>query len=92
MDCFIALKVGALLAPWLLIPRLGIRGAVVAVLLLALWQVGVLLIAVNKWDVAEHASGLFNGIRAALDVEINRTNGRPGKATRARPWGASAVR
>ena len=26
-----------------------------------------LLIAVNKWDVAEHASSLFNGIKAALD-------------------------
>jgi GTP-binding protein len=26
-----------------------------------------LIIAVNKWDVAEHASSLFNGIKAALD-------------------------
>ena len=26
-----------------------------------------LIIAVNKWDIAEHASSLFNGIRAALD-------------------------
>jgi GTP-binding protein len=26
-----------------------------------------LIIAVNKWDVAEHASALFNGIKAALD-------------------------
>ena len=26
-----------------------------------------LVIAVNKWDVAEHASSLFNGIKAALD-------------------------
>jgi GTP-binding protein len=26
-----------------------------------------LLIAVNKWDVAEHASSLFNGIKGALD-------------------------
>jgi len=26
-----------------------------------------LIIAVNKWDIAEHASSLFNGIKAALD-------------------------
>ena len=26
-----------------------------------------LIIAVNKWDVADHASSLFNGIKAALD-------------------------
>jgi GTP-binding protein len=27
----------------------------------------VLIIALNKWDVADHASGLFNGVKAALD-------------------------
>ena len=26
-----------------------------------------LIIALNKWDVAEHASSLFNGVKAALD-------------------------
>ncbi|MGN6356457.1 MAG: ribosome biogenesis GTPase Der [Novosphingobium sp.] len=36
-----------------------------------------LIIAVNKWDVAEDASGLFNGIRAALDEGLAQVKGLP---------------
>jgi GTP-binding protein len=36
-----------------------------------------LIIAVNKWDVAEGASGLFNGIRAALDEGLAQVRGVP---------------
>ncbi|HEX5257177.1 MAG TPA: ribosome biogenesis GTPase Der [Sphingomicrobium sp.] len=46
-----------------------------------------LIIAVNKWDVAEHASALFNGIKAALaeglaqlrDVPLLTLSARTGK-------------
>jgi GTP-binding protein len=37
----------------------------------------VLLIAVNKWDVAENASSLFNGIKAALDEGLSQLKGVP---------------
>lgn len=36
-----------------------------------------LIIAVNKWDVAENASGLFNGIRSALDEGLAQVKGVP---------------
>jgi len=36
-----------------------------------------LIIAVNKWDVAEDASRLFNGIRAALDEGLAQLRGVP---------------
>lgn len=36
-----------------------------------------LIIAVNKWDVAEDASGLFNGIRSALDEGLAQVKGVP---------------
>ena len=47
----------------------------------------VLLIALNKWDVAENASALFNGVKAALaeglaqikDVPLLTVSGRTGK-------------
>ncbi len=35
----------------------------------------VLLIAVNKWDVAENASSLFNGIKAALEEGLSQLKG-----------------
>jgi GTP-binding protein len=46
-----------------------------------------LIIAVNKWDIAEHASSLFNGIKAALaeglaqlrDVPLLTVSGKTGK-------------
>jgi len=47
----------------------------------------VLIIALNKWDVAEHASSLFNGVKAALteglaqlkDVPLLTVSGKTGK-------------
>ncbi len=36
-----------------------------------------LLIAINKWDVAEDTSGLFNGIRHALDDGLAQVRGVP---------------
>ena len=43
-----------------------------------------LIIAINKWDVAEDASGLFNGIRAALDEGLAQVRGVPLIAVSAR--------
>lgn len=43
-----------------------------------------LMIAINKWDVAEDASGLFNGIRAALDDGLAQVRGLPLLAVSAR--------
>ena len=43
-----------------------------------------LIIAINKWDVAEDASGLFNGIRAALDEGLAQVKGLPLLAVSAR--------
>ncbi|WP_375289985.1 ribosome biogenesis GTPase Der [Qipengyuania sp.] len=36
-----------------------------------------LMIAINKWDVAEDASRLFNGIKAALDEGLSQVRGLP---------------
>jgi GTPase len=36
-----------------------------------------LIIAVNKWDVAENASSLFNGIRGALEDGLSQVKGVP---------------
>ncbi len=36
-----------------------------------------LVIALNKWDVAEHASSLFNGVKAALDEGLAQARGVP---------------
>ena len=36
-----------------------------------------LIIAINKWDVAEEASSLFNGIRGALDEGLAQVKGLP---------------
>ena len=43
-----------------------------------------LMIAINKWDVAEDPSGLFNGIRAALDDGLAQVRGVPLIAVSAR--------
>jgi GTP-binding protein len=43
-----------------------------------------LMIAINKWDVAEDASGLFQGIRAALDEGLAQVRGLPVLAVSAR--------
>ncbi|WP_126172114.1 ribosome biogenesis GTPase Der [Altericroceibacterium xinjiangense] len=36
-----------------------------------------LIIAINKWDVAEDPSGLFNGVRAALEEGLAQARGVP---------------
>ena len=36
-----------------------------------------LLIALNKWDVAEHASSLFNGVKAALEEGLSQLKNVP---------------
>ncbi len=36
-----------------------------------------LLIVLNKWDVAEHASSLFNGVKAALEEGLSQLKGVP---------------
>ena len=36
-----------------------------------------LVVAINKWDVAEDASALFNGIKAALDEGLSQARGVP---------------
>lgn len=36
-----------------------------------------LMVAINKWDIAEDASGLFNGVRAALDDGLAQVRGVP---------------
>ena len=36
-----------------------------------------LMIAINKWDIAEDPSGLFNGIRAALEDGLAQVRGLP---------------
>ena len=43
-----------------------------------------LMIAINKWDVAEDPSGLFNGIRAALEEGLAQVRGVPLLAVSAR--------
>jgi len=36
-----------------------------------------LIVAINKWDVAENASSLFNGIKAALEEGLSQVRGLP---------------
>ena len=43
-----------------------------------------LMIAINKWDVAEDPSALFNGVRAALDEGLAQVRGVPLLAVSAR--------
>ncbi len=43
-----------------------------------------LIVAINKWDVADNASSLFNGIRAALDDGLSQVKGLPLLAVSAR--------
>jgi GTP-binding protein len=51
---------------------------------MALEEGRALMIAINKWDVAEDASGLFNGVRAALDEGLAQVKGLPLLAVSAR--------
>ena len=43
----------------------------------ALQEGRALIIALNKWDVAEDASGLFNGVKKALDEGLAQVKGVP---------------
>ena len=36
-----------------------------------------LVVVLNKWDVAENASGLFNGVKAALEEGLSQVKGLP---------------
>ena len=51
---------------------------------MALEEGRALIVAINKWDVAEGPSGLFNGIRAALDDGLAQVRGVPLLAVSAR--------
>lgn len=51
---------------------------------MALEEGRALIIAINKWDVAEDPSSLFNGIRAALDDGLAQVRGVPLLAVSAR--------
>ena len=44
---------------------------------MALEEGRALIVAINKWDVAEGPSGLFNGVRAALDDGLAQVRGLP---------------
>jgi GTP-binding protein len=44
---------------------------------LAIEEGRALIIAINKWDVAENASALFNGIKAALEEGLSQVKGLP---------------
>ncbi len=48
-----------------------------------------LIVALNKWDVAEGASALFNGVKAALDEGLAQLRDVPLLTSRARPARAS---
>ena len=43
----------------------------------ALQEGRALIVAINKWDVAENASSLFNGIRGALEDGLSQIKGMP---------------
>lgn len=43
-----------------------------------------LMVAINKWDIAEDASRLFNGIKAALEEGLSQVSGLPVLAVSAR--------
>ncbi len=58
-------------------PRAGSNCRISRSPIIALEEGRALIIAINKWDVAEDASGLFNGIRAALDEGLAQLKGVP---------------
>jgi len=51
---------------------------------MALEEGRALIVAINKWDVAEDTGGLFNGVRAALDEGLSQVRGLPLVAVSAR--------
>jgi GTP-binding protein len=68
----------------LLDATLGLEHQDLKIAAMAIEEGRALVIAINKWDVAENASGLFNGIRAALDEGLAQVRGVPLLAVSAR--------
>ena len=61
----------------LLDATLGLEHQDLKIAAMALEEGRALIVAINKWDVAENASALFNGIRAALDEGLAQVRGVP---------------
>ncbi len=61
----------------LLDATLGLEHQDLKIASLVLEEGRALMIAINKWDVAEDPSGLFNGIRTALDEGLAQVKGVP---------------
>ena len=68
----------------LLDATLGLEHQDLKIAAMALEEGRALVIAINKWDVAEGASALFNGIRGALDEGLAQVRGVPLLAVSAR--------
>ncbi len=68
----------------LLDATLGLEHQDLKIASMALEEGRALIIAINKWDIAEDASGLFNGIRAALEDGLAQVRGVPLLAVSAR--------
>ena len=61
----------------LLDATLGLEHQDLKIASMALEEGRALMIAINKWDVAENPSALFNGIRGALDEGLAQVRGVP---------------
>ena len=61
----------------LLDATLGLEHQDLKIAAMALEEGRALIVAINKWDVAENPSALFNGIRAALDEGLSQVRGVP---------------
>ena len=68
----------------LLDATLGLEHQDLKIAALALEEGRALIIAINKWDIAEDTSALFNGIRAALEDGLAQVRGVPLLAVSAR--------
>ena len=68
----------------LLDATLGLEHQDLKIASMALEEGRALIIAINKWDIAEDPSGLFNGIRAALEDGLAQVRGVPLLAVSAR--------
>ncbi|MCB2061487.1 MAG: 50S ribosome-binding GTPase, partial [Novosphingobium sp.] len=68
----------------LLDATLGLEHQDLKIAAMALEEGRALIIAINKWDVADNPSALFNGIRAALDDGLAQVRGVPLLAVSAR--------
>ena len=61
----------------LLDATLGLEHQDLKIASLALEEGRALMIAINKWDIAENPSSLFNGVRSALDDGLAQVRGVP---------------